>query len=534
MMKFHGKGMKDLGADIAYIEPWYQLRRDKGNPNGDLLDYKDPDMGIRELNDNFDEFDVEVGDINGIDVKKAHVKVATGIDENGIRVYMLRDVQANGNSYYTKMLYNYEGRNNPVRKEESVAFLNVASAKLLYRLEQRRKEDLRGSWRPAVVHANDGQFAPLKAVTLSSEYGTSQELKDIFWAFTTHTYGNRWTNTESTNADIRTIPGAIKISLIHMMRIHNTFINAFRQIGYIDYSSGGIRLANWTGAVSNKHRDDVAGKDPNVNMVAVTNGAVPEEMAGIFRDEFNKLQKQGKISETADIERPTAQEVALVKRASKMRFNDTEIKDFNGRNVVIDLKKPMIGYARRLVDEKAGRERAFSNKSIWMMVHLGYNVVLMGNHQGTKESEELAKGLRKLAEEISNAKEQNFENFPGSFQFVESFTPHQKKLFLAAADVQIQDSDNHTGAAEFSEEDITANAGYQGGASFREGVIIDQLTYQVGIFEPGAAGDQYFFISLEGCDVFVVFPLLCDMQHPVKSGIVADLAVYIDLLEQCF
>ena len=24
VMEFHGKGMQDLGADVAYIEPWYQ------------------------------------------------------------------------------------------------------------------------------------------------------------------------------------------------------------------------------------------------------------------------------------------------------------------------------------------------------------------------------------------------------------------------------------------------------------------------------------------------------------------------------
>ena len=51
----------------------------------------------------------------------------------------------------------------------------------------------------------------------------------------------------------------------------------------------------------------------------------------------------------------------------------------------------------------------------------------------------------------------------------------QKKFFLAAADIQIQDSDDHTGAAEwFREEDITANGGLTGGQRMEEGVIVDQ------------------------------------------------------------
>jgi hypothetical protein len=56
-----------------------------------------------------------------------------------------------------------------------------------------------------------------------------------------------------------------------MMWIKNRFINAFRQSSYIDYTSGGVRLANWAGAVSDKHRNDVSGYDPNATLVSVTN-----------------------------------------------------------------------------------------------------------------------------------------------------------------------------------------------------------------------------------------------------------------------
>jgi hypothetical protein len=395
------------------------------------------------------------------------VQVDTGIDENGITVYMFRDVLPDGlSSYYTKMLYNYKGRNNPVGKEESMAFINVAAAKLLERLEAKRMQEQGANWKPAVVHANDGQLAPLQAVTMS-KYGSQAAIKDILWPFTTHTYRNR-----GNNGDVN---WAINVFLKHMMGVNNRYINAFRQADYIDYTSGGVRLSSVATAVSSKHRDDVSGMDSNSILFAVTNGAVPEEMAKVFREEFDKLKAAGKISREADFERPKADEVALVKRASKERLNQANIRTANGGIVRVDLNKPLIGYERRLVEEKAGRNRAFTDDNIWMLVKLGYNVVLMGNHQGTEESEKLAAGLRYLEKKIDAEKiSERADQYPGSFQFVQSFTPEEKKVFLAAADVQVQDSDEHTGANEFTEEDITANAGYQAGASWREGAIVDQ------------------------------------------------------------
>jgi hypothetical protein len=510
------------------------------------LDYTDKNIGMKELTEDVDHFIVEMGDINGkgvvvkqafsdnpaiadqfwgeliengyidstgviqsmrlgeakmssdlvlprrFDVEKEKIynilrhvnangirqiwtEVALGIDENDIPTYLFRDIQADGvSSYFTKMLYNYKGRENPVGKEESMAFINVASAQLLQRLETKRKQEQGKSWKPAVAHGNDGQFAPLEAVTMS-KYGSDPVIKNIFWAFTTHTYRNRGSNYD--------VGWGINVFLKHMMGIKDRFINAFRQGDHIDHTSGGVRLANWAGAVSNRHRDDMSVLDPDSNLVSVTNGAVPKEMASKFREAFKKLQQEGKISQDADFERPTAQEDALVKVASKERLNAAKIVTGNGGLVEVDLDKPLMGYDRRLVDEKAGRLRAFTDDNIWMLVKLGFNVVLMGNHQGTKESEALAAGLRELEKRI-NAEKERFaaehgmeamlKEYPGKFQFVQSFTAEQKKIFLAAADIQIQDSDNHTGAAEFSEEDITANGGYQGGPTYREGVIVDQ------------------------------------------------------------
>jgi hypothetical protein len=464
VMKFHGKGMQDLGADVAYISLWYQLRRDKGNSNGDPLDYTDVDTGLKEFHENFDEFFVDIGDIGGQKVNHVKVKVASGIDENGVRVYLMRDVQPDGSSFYTRMLYNYGGQNNPVTKEESMAFLNIASAQMLLRLEEKRKAAQGDAWKPAIMYSNDGQCAPMEAVALSL-YGDNPVIKDIFWAFTTHTIFNRGSSSMDWGSNV---------FLKHMMRIKEFFINAFRRGDIIDHTSGGIRLANWAGAVSDKHRDDMSVNDPNSKLVAVTNGAVPEEMAGVYREEFNKLKASGKIAADADYERPTPEQDALTKRVSKQRLNDMKVRTANGDLVEVDLDRPLMGYSRRLVPEKAGRDRAFTDDNIWVLVELGYNVVILGNHQGTQQSEDLAAPLRDLEKSIAAEKLKRPQDFPGKFQFVQAFTAQQKKVFLAAEDIQIQDSDDHTGAAEFSEEDITANGGYQGGATYREGVIVDQ------------------------------------------------------------
>jgi hypothetical protein len=121
-----------------------------------------------------------------------------------------------------------------------------------------------------------------------------------------------------------------------------------------------------------------------------------------------------------------------------------------------------------------------------MLVKLGYNVVLMGNHQGTEESEILASGsgingdvgLKGLEKKIAAEKgSERAAQYPGSFQFVQSFTPEDKKHFFAAEDVDVKDSDNHTGANEETEEDGPANGALQAGPNYNgegEGAITSQ------------------------------------------------------------
>ncbi|MEI8012271.1 MAG: glycogen/starch synthase [Candidatus Omnitrophota bacterium] len=472
VMKFHGKGMHDLGADIAYIEPWYQLVRDKQNSSGVPIIYTDSNGGLKNINEKFDEFSIQMGDIDGKNMKNVQVQVASAFDENDVPVYLIKDVQDDGTSFYTRMLYNYEGVNNPVKKTESMAFLNVAGATFLERMETKRKKLQGDEWLPAIVHTNDGQAAPFQAVALSL-FENNPVVKSIFWAFTTHTYFNRGAD------DNRKKYGqwGQNVFLKHMMRIKDRFINAFRKNGdpdTIDHTSGGIRLANWAGAVSDNHRNNVQSNDPWSKIVSVTNGAVPEDMAKFFRQAFDDLKKEGKIASDADYERPTGEEIRLAKFKVVEWLNAMNIITSNGDVLKLDPNKLFWLYARRLVPEKAGRQRAFTDENIWKMVESGYELVLFGNHQGTQQSEDLAIPLRNLEIAILKAQKSNPKKYPGQFRFVESFTPDQKKMGLGAGKGQTQDSDKDTEANGTGEEDAPANGAIQTGPRYSEGAIAAQ------------------------------------------------------------
>lgn len=395
-----------------------------------------------------------------------------GIDKNGIVTYLFQDDQVDRISRFVRELYNYSSRRNPVSKEESIAFLDISSAEILQLLETRRKDEQGKNWKPGVVQSNDGQYGPLQAVAMS-RYGLVDVIKYILWSIATHTDINRGSNTERHNESERSLEWGIRVFLKHMLGVKDRYITAFQQIGRIDYTSGGGRLAHKFIAVAKSHADRMRGKDPNSNLVAVTNGAVPEEMAAVYRREFNNLKQLGKISPAADFERPTSQEMALVKIECKKRLNEANIKTADGGVLHVDIDKPLIGYVRRLVPEKAGRQRAFTDDNIWMLPQLGYNAVLWGNNQQTPTSQKLADELIDLERRIATEKKKRPQEFPGNYQFVETFTREQKILYLAALDDEIQDSDNNEANGAW-EEDGAANGAKVGTGTWRTGVLADQ------------------------------------------------------------
>jgi hypothetical protein len=121
-------------------------------------------------------------------------------------------------------------------------------------------------------------------------------------------------------------------------------------------------------------------------------------------------------------------------------------------------------------------------------MELGYVVLLGGRYQGP-QSDELKWGLVQLERDIVKAKAADPAKFPGQFFFVDQISPEQKAVILPALDLMIQDSDDHTGAAEYSEE--LATGAFVGTGSFREGVIADQGIPMVATFNAALGVWEY-------------------------------------------
>ncbi|NTV30139.1 MAG: glycogen synthase [Candidatus Omnitrophica bacterium] len=464
------KGEKELGANTAIIQPWYHQ-----TGAGASIEYtNNNNIRFKEFNPDFKQYSIPV---LGREVK---VAVAKAVDANGVDVYLYRDIQLDGSSYYTKRPYHYGEKDNLVTKEESMAFLNIAAAKLIELLEADRKVELGDEWRPAVVHANDGQFAILQAVMMSMQK-VSDLVKDIFWAFTTHTYGNRGSNDG--------MEGSIEGVVRRMWGIKDYFVNAARGVGdYIDHTSIGARVAKAFGglfaAVSRKHANDVAWRDPQAGKPkAMTNGAMPEKLAEVYNNKFIELQGQGLIAAEEVPQRPTARANALTKKAVKEHVNTLKLQTYRGRTVELDLNRPVVGNIVRAVAEKEGIKRAFTEENMWHLVKAGYNVLLVGRYQGP-HSDYLREYFSKMEDNVVKAKKDNPKGYPGNFYFLDHCSPEEKVAILDTLDIMVLDSDPQTGAAEYSE--VYSPGTYVATGPHREGVIADQGIHLKMIYKDGA------------------------------------------------
>lgn len=471
VMKFLGKGMKALGAQVSYIEPWYQYRMDVRDIHGNPARLHLNELGLTDIEENFYTFKgVPIGvrpdaDIPGLKKDSNNkvyvdIQVAKAKDENGVTVYLYKDILPDGSSYFTKMLYNYsDPRNNPVDKQQSMTFLNIAVATLHEYLETQRRAQQQEAWRPSVVHSNDGQLAPLQAVIMSKDgFNDNPATKDTFFAFTTHTYANRGRDDEGWGINV-----FVKV----MLGVKDKFVNAFRrrdkQESFMDHTSGGVNLADVVFAVSDMHRDNVNPYNLKAEIVAGTNGADSEEMGKVFRKFFRELFPK------ADIERPTWFQVAKTKVAVKEYLNSLQIRSVTGRIIKIASSALTFVNARRGVREKDGAESTFDYQRIVDLVKSGANIILMNNFQGEEQSRKSWDHFKGIEEQIWRLKEEKPEEYLGTFYFVDKFPPLHKFTNLGAGDVQVQPSTPGTGANEFTEENIHDNGGLQAGTN--EGVI---------------------------------------------------------------
>lgn len=494
VMQYHGAGIKELTrvADVRFrqIEPHYQNRIDaQGNPQ--KLDYKNKQQLTHPIQGQLEEvaqYYVTVGN------RKVKVIASNGVNDLGIEVFLIRDLQENGKSYYAHSLYNYRNPwdNNselPTWEEFSV-FYSKASLELIRIIEEREKEKLGKKWKSPVIHLNDSQTA-LVSVYRKIFFDNDPVLGQATVAFTTHTYGNRkHYPRENGWGD----------GVMEFMEIPVQYRELFeREFGRVyDMASAGLRTADWQGAVARAHRDDVAIYDDwvnypanpelaeyykemgvNFNLVAVANGDHRSNTAVYFDQELKKL-----FGENVDVERPTPDQVFEAKKAAKLGLVPGPDKVYYSTHIQQEWEKSIlspdqmvISYSGRLVPEKAGRKRAFCDENIKTLLRNGIQVVIYGNVQvNNTSSSDLAAGMVRLINELRGNPE-----YTGRLIFVPRFSLNEQRALLAASDVQVQDSDPSTEAAGFTEADISRTGGIEVGTKREDNEVGEGLFQAQGV-----------------------------------------------------
>jgi len=486
VMQFHGVAMKEFldkaGVGLCHVEPYYYQGKNRKTGELERFDYsailgiKDdtpPENKIQEVA----RFNIQVGEDNALAI------CYRAVNEAGIETYLIKGFK-NGQRetdipYYTDIMYRYRDKDNPgldvVKREEFSYFLSLASLELVKCIEGRVKHNDK-NWKAPVMHFNDGQLG-LAPYLKRSKYDNDTILKDSLVSFTTHTFPNRIFFEQKLGEE--SVLRQFGIShedemkyFHHRMDIpeekeEEKGIKKYirRYVPVIDFTSAGVRCADWVGGVSAEHvyrlykyEYDNWGDWAGLEMFAVTNGDLRKTSAVRFREIMQEVCGRDK---KFDINMPSTTQVYNTKRRAKIIFNETYGTD-------LDAGLPLLEYSGRCVNEKAGRRRALSDYNIREFVKMGIQVVIGANVQADRQ---ILKELTDLEAEIKNNKAQNPLQWPGAFILLRNIGIEDQRLILAASDMQVQDSDPVTEAAGYSESDIGACAGLQIAPPWKEGIL---------------------------------------------------------------
>jgi hypothetical protein len=426
VMRNHGKAMKRLvgkDAELIHIEPYFPYGLNKEDKEV-KVEWNKSIKNIRE----FIRFTVEVGD------NPVEVVVYTGkTREEDIPVFLLRDKEA----CYVKMLYCYGGEY--TSWEDFTEFFSRAALKLICILEEQAFERLGKGYKSPVIHTNDAQTALLNIFRFLGGYSNKELFHDALFWFTTHTYRNRGIYGYEEGNRILS-----RWKLPEEVRWWFTRPEA----GVIDISSGGIRSADGANGVSEIQVEEVKGYDKGVPLISITNGDDRSFSAKAFRGILSSAFKL----KAGYIEFPEPQQIEIAKRIAKLKLG-------------LNPYQPVISYSGRLVDEKAGRKRAFTDENIEELVKMGAQVIIFGNVQPCIGSQKLYEGLIALRNRLEA------KSYSGKITVVNNFTLEEQIALLAATDIQVQDSDRATEGAGYTEADVSANGGLEVGPPYKEGVI---------------------------------------------------------------
>jgi len=412
-------------ASMVTIEPYYlfMLTADQQEMP---VDYTQVPVPIEDLTtEPIDEFSVTVRG------KEVIAQVFKGKNKYGIEAYLIKD----RDNFYTKLIYRYGKEFGTAEWHEFTEFFSKASVELVRRLEAEKQTTQQTSYRAPVLWFNDGQMGPAPLFKRMLDE-SSNDLKDAVVAMTTHTYVHRGTYGSVPGEEIVDEMG-IPHNKWHYFIRHNT------PDGWFDFTSAGIRNADIANAVSAIHGIEMGPIDKTTHVFGITNGDDRDASGEVFRRLLKTLFPE------SDPEHPTAEQIVQVKRQAKLELG------LNPDQVVIS-------YSGRLVPEKAGRKRAFHDENIEALVKEGAQIVIYGNVQ--THTQWMFEQLQELAHKVN-------EMGPGKLIIKTGWGIPEQRALLAATDLQVQDSDRHTGAAEYTEADVSLNGGLQMGAPWIEGII---------------------------------------------------------------
>ncbi|HQB11596.1 MAG TPA: nucleotide sugar dehydrogenase [Candidatus Omnitrophota bacterium] len=427
----------DGHAELVLREPLYHFRliQDPRHENLEMeeaIDYEKTPKPVRNLK-HFTTFNVWV---NG---RQVEAKVLRGTTDEGLAVYLL-----DGGDYLTRYLYRYD---RPEKKwpyySEFVEFFTRSLVELTRILEEEKREKQGEKYKGSIMWLNDGQLGPAAAYKAMMDRFTPA-LRSVFVWMVTHTYRNRG------SVDYGRM--GFGTSVWHRLFKNDAYPNPS------DSTSAGVRSADGASAVAAVHRHEVAPLDPDSTVVAITNGDRREISSSVFRKIFKNLFPG------EDPEFITAEQIVSVKRAAKEKLEEEMQWGLNPDKIVIS-------YSGRMVQEKAGRSRAFHTQNLRELVRLGAQVIIYGNVQSSIESREMFEELRRLSDELNGVG-------PGKLIVRTGWSIEDQRKLLAATDLQVQDSDRDryrgTGAAEYTEADVSVNGGLQMGPAWLEGIIQKQ------------------------------------------------------------
>ena len=270
-----------------------------------------------------------------------------------------------------------------------------------------------GSYRPPLISSHDAQTALVPEVKLRLDETGESVLWEAREYFTTHTILNR----SGEELESMGIPAGHRW--------------AGDRMGWLDATSFGVRTADGRNAVSSGHAAEVESIDPDVEIVAISNGTSVTDFADTLR-----------ANGAGDARNPTVEEIRRAKHAAKVRLAavlglaPAAQVDFAGRLVV--------SYSGRMVPEKVSRGigGALVDANLRELARRGVVVVLYGNVQpASPESRRLYDDLVRLSATLIA------EGHAGRLFVRTGWNQADQLELLAATNLQVQVSDSVRGSS---------------------------------------------------------------------------------------